>query len=224
MGRFEETLTDLERAAQRSPAVLVAYSGGKDAMCTMDMCVRTFKHVEAFFMYLVPGLEHVEVALDFARKRWGIETIRQYPHFTVPRLVKSGCYCYCPGRLDSMPDLRLGDIYAAAMADSGIRMIATGAKKADSMFRRKSWQQFEKDYLVYPLKDWGTRDVFSYLSIRGLPVPTGNKGHQASGVDLTTRDLLRIYDSFPADFDKIEEAFPYVRAVVKRREWYGISE
>jgi hypothetical protein len=49
---------------------------------------------------------------------------------------------------------------------SGLRcMVATGAKKADSMFRRKSWQQFEKDYLLYPLKDWGTREVLGYLSI-----------------------------------------------------------
>jgi hypothetical protein len=103
-------------------------------------------------------------------------------------------------------------------------MIATGAKKADSMFRRKSWHQFEKDYLVYPLKDWGTRDVLGYLQFRKLPVPTRNEGFQTSGVDLTTRDLLRIWRQFPADFERIERVFPYVRAVVKRFEWYGIEE
>jgi 3'-phosphoadenosine 5'-phosphosulfate sulfotransferase (PAPS reductase)/FAD synthetase len=103
-------------------------------------------------------------------------------------------------------------------------MIATGAKKADSMFRRKSWQQFEKDYLLYPLKDWGTRDVLGYLSIRGLPTPSLNEGFQTSGVDLTTRDVLRIHDAFPGDFEKIEKVFPYVRAVVKRRDWYGVTK
>lgn len=223
MGRFEETLSDLQRAAQRSSAVLVAYSGGKDAIATVDLCVRTFKKVECFFMYLVPGLEHIEAGLEFARKRWGV-TIKQYPHFTLSKLLKSGVYCPNSYKRDDLPDLKLADIYAAAMADSGIRMIATGAKKADSIFRRKSWQQFEKDYLVYPLKDWSTRDVLGYLRLRGLPVPTRNEGFQTSGVDLTTRDLLRIHDQFPADFDRLERVFPYIRAVVKRRDWYQVTE
>jgi phosphoadenosine phosphosulfate reductase len=93
VGRFEETLRDLEIAAGRSPSVLVAYSGGKDAMCTMDLCVRTFKHVEAFYMFLVPGLEHIQTAIEFAKTQWGIKVIHQYPHFTLPKLLNTGCYC-----------------------------------------------------------------------------------------------------------------------------------
>jgi len=224
MGRFEETLDDLKRAAERSPDVIVAYSGGKDALATMDLCVRSFRKVAAFFMYLVPGLEHIQATQEFAKAQWGITDMLHYPHFTLPKLLRAGIYCPNRYTRDDMPELKLGDVYAAAIADTGIRMIATGAKKADSLFRRKSWKQFEKDYLVYPLKDWSTRDVLGYLKIRHLPVPTMNAKHQTSGVDLTTRDVLRIYDSFPQDFEKMEKVFPFIGAIVKRRELYGITE
>jgi 3'-phosphoadenosine 5'-phosphosulfate sulfotransferase (PAPS reductase)/FAD synthetase len=110
------------------------------------------------------------------------------------------------------------------MSETGIRMIATGAKKSDSLFRRKSWHQFEKRYIVYPLKDWSTRDVLGYLNLRKLLVPTKNDKFQTSGVDLTTRDLLRIHDQFPADFERMRAVFPYIGAVVQRREWYGVIE
>ena len=223
MGRLEETLRDLNIAASRSSSVLVAYSGGKDALATMDLCVRTFKRVEAFFMYLVPDLEHVEAMLDFARKTWGVN-IRQYPHFSLPKLLNSGAYCPSHYSRDNLPEFRLAEVYGAAMQDANIHMIATGAKKSDSLFRRKSWHQFEKDYLVYPLREWSTRDVLGYLNLRKLPVATKNEKHQTSGVDLTTRDLLRIHDQFPADFDRMERVFPYIRAVVKRRDWYGVIE
>lgn len=223
MGRFETTLHDLEIAAQRSSSVLVGYSGGKDSIVTMDLCVRTFQKVECYFMYLVPGLDCAEVMFEFARQQWGVKTIHQYPHFTLPGLLKAGCYCPNSYKRDDLADLKLADVYSAVMADTGINMIATGAKKSDSLFRRKSWKQFEKDHIVYPLKDWSTRDVMAYLHMRKLPLPTNNKGHQTSGVDLTARDLLRMYDEFPGDFAKMEKVFPYIRAVVKRREWYGIA-
>ena len=223
MGHCEETLADLSKAAERSSSVLVAYSGGKDAMVTMDLCVRSFKQVRAFHMFLVPGLECIQAMMDFAKSRWGITEILQYPHFCLPKLLKAGIYCPNHYSRDNLPELQLTDIYGAAMHDTGVHMIATGAKKADSIFRRKSWQKFEKDYLVYPLKDWSTRDVLGYLQLRSLPMPSMNNGHQTSGIDLTARDLLRVHDEFPRDFAKLEVVFPYVGAVVKRREWHGIA-
>jgi len=67
---LQETLKRLETAAAAHKRVLVAYSGGKDSIATLDLCVKTFgiENVECFFMYFIPGLRCVEDELDKARK------------------------------------------------------------------------------------------------------------------------------------------------------------
>ena len=129
-------------------------------------------------------------------------------------------------------DETLRDLEQVAKKHSSCLVAYSGGKESVHHWRRKTWGQFQKEYLVYPLREWSTRDVFAYLSMRHLPVPTGNQGDGAgasgagvpgSGVDLTARDLLRIYDAYPDDFERIEAVFPYVKAVVKRREWYNVA-
>lgn len=36
---------------------------GKDSIAVMDLCFKYFKHVQPFFMYMVPGLQFQEEAL-----------------------------------------------------------------------------------------------------------------------------------------------------------------
>ena len=49
----------VETAAAITDRVLVAFSGGKDSVVTLDVCVRHFAHVEGFFMYQVLSLIHI---------------------------------------------------------------------------------------------------------------------------------------------------------------------
>ena len=51
---IENTFQSLQGYAEKYDAALVSYSDGKDSRAVMDMALRTFKRVEAFFMYLIP--------------------------------------------------------------------------------------------------------------------------------------------------------------------------
>lgn len=216
-----DTLAALTSAASRDGAVLVGYSGGKDSLATIDLCSRTFARVEAFFMYLVPGLACVEEALDYGRRRWGV-TIRQYPHWVVGNIVRNGVYCNSHWANLGLPEWKLHDIYDLAAAESGCRIVATGAKRTDSLWRRRQMGTWARDDMLTPLASWNKFDVLGYLQARGIPNPSSS-GRNATGVDLSTPALLWLHDEHPEDFRKVCEAFPFAEAVVWRRKFYGVA-
>ena len=77
-------------------------------MIVLDLCRKTFKKVICF-MYLVPGLEHIERQLQFAREIWS--EILQYPHWLLSRLLKNGIYCNNHHCFDNLPIIP-NDIYS----------------------------------------------------------------------------------------------------------------
>lgn len=216
-----ETRKLLEKEAASSDKVLVSYSGGKDSLVILDLCLRHFKHVECFFMYLVPGLQCIEEVLDVARKRWGV-TIHQYPHWLVAKVIANGAYCMNHISLDSLPEWKLRDVYTLAVADTGIGRIATGAKKSDSLWRRRNMSTAKYAEVVYPIAEWSKLDVIGYLNTQGIPLPASS-GRSATGIDLSTPSLLWLHDTFPDDFRRLCETFPFAESVVWRRKWYGVE-
>lgn len=221
MNRVQETFKILEAAARKTPAVCVAFSGGKDSLCVLDLCVRTFPRVEAFFMYFVPGLSFIEKQLEYARQRYHV-TIRQYPHWAVVGAMQSGAFCPNHYRYDLL-EWKLHDVYSLAMFDSDTRLIATGAKRTDSLWRRKMLKSWgDRADVIYPCIGWNMFDILGYLKAQDIPLPDAS-GPVASGVDLATSELLFMYDHHPEDFAKIARCFPYIKAVVYRREWFGIG-
>lgn len=226
MQPLQETLKRLETAAAAHKRVLVAYSGGKDSIATLDLCVKTFgiENVECFFMYFIPGLRCVEDELDKARKRWGVK-IHQYPHWVLHKALAYGFFTNPWYTLDDLGfvEWKLDNIYALAMAETDIGLIAHGRKRSDSKWARRvlaTWG--DKDTLLYPLIGWSKLDVLAYLTANNLWVP-GTSGRNATGVDLSTPSLLWLHDNHPQDFARIEHVFPYVRAVVERRRMFGVD-
>jgi len=179
-------------------------------------------------MYLIPGMECVEEALEVGRKRWGMQ-IRQYPHWVLSKLLNSGVYRLTHD-LDTrlfdkqFPDLKLKDIYALARADSGIQLLMTGAKKADSIWRRKmlgNWGSQED--VLYPLIEWSKVDVLAFMKANDLPEPSSSEKN-ATGIDLTPASLLWLHDQHPRDFARLCEVFPLAEAIVWHRKFYGGEE
>lgn len=217
---FTSTVELLKSLRVADEAVLVAFSGGKDSLVVLDLCSRVFSRVVAFYMYFVPGLSFIEEQLAAASKRWSCE-ILQYPHRSFIDAIKGGVFCNNYHSFDDLPSWKPKDIYNLVSMDTGIKLVCTGAKEAD-FWQRKSMLKKEILPGVHPLQKWNKFDVMAYLKHHNIPLPECS-GRMATGVDLSAPSILWLHDTHRSDFEKLCEWFPYAEAVVKRREFYGIS-
>lgn len=225
--RIIQTRKELETLAQTHEGIIVSYSTGKDSMILLDLCSKVFKRVVALHLYFVPGLGYIETGLEYARQRWGCEVI-QLPHWAYVEAVKTNQYCNYPGA-ESLAEIKLADIYKLAMQRTGLRLVATGAKKADGLWRRRWMKNIRKgakyDGVLFPMQDWLRLDIQAYMKTHHIPMPelssTGAK--DATGITCHNEVLLWLYDRHRGDFDKMRRVFPFIEAVVARREFYGIG-
>jgi 3'-phosphoadenosine 5'-phosphosulfate sulfotransferase (PAPS reductase)/FAD synthetase len=201
-----------------APAVLVAYSGGKDSLALMDLCVRAGRRVEAFFMYFLPGLDYTRHWVEFAQRRWSV-TVREYQHWGITYYLRRGVFRAAPD--DDCPKLTILDIERAARQDSGIEWIGYGYKKIDSLQRRgfltHDWPGGinEKRKCFAPLAEWNNTEVKAYLSRRGIPCP-GIDGKRSTGISLTPECLEWLRDEWPDDYRRILKVFPYASGQADR--------
>lgn len=228
---FKQSLELLQEKARTHEKVLVSFSGGKDSWCCLDLCMKAgFKHVQPFLMYMFPGMSMDAAEIRKAEAHYpGIKVLR-YPHWLLFRVLKYGVFCdgHWKKRLE-MWEPKLFDLYAAICHETGISLICHGAKEADSIWRRKVYfSSYHFEPMLYPLKRWSKFDVLAYLKINNLEhVATGSAERQkknAGGIDLTAQSLLWMHDQHHEDFERIKVMFPYIEAVVKRRDWYGIAD
>jgi len=213
----------LEEAAKKHDSILMGFSGGKDSLVCLDLCTRYFKRIECFHMYLVPGLRVIDERLDVARQRWPEIPIHQLPHWVVFKFIYFGVYCDLRSKYDGWFDhkVQLRDIYDWLAAQTGIKLIASGARGKDSGWRRRNLKAISAyDDVLYPIVGWNVLEVLSYLKARNLPIPR-SENRKASGVDLHHQYLTWCWDEFPDDFAKIEAYFPYVRASLYKEMWHG---
>lgn len=209
----------LEQAIEtvRGKDVIVSFSGGKDSLVVMDLAVQHARSVHAFFLELLP-LDVMDAQLAESEQRWGVP-IRRLPHWLRFENQKTGAYCF---HATDAPELRLNDLYAVVRKQTGAKLIVTGAKASDSLWRRRTGvAKFAGDDLKAPLWHWSKKDVLQYLRAKGIPQPEADARHNATGIDLSYPSVLWLYDNYPDDFRKLERFYPFVGAIIKRREWYG---
>jgi len=219
MKRLDETLKMLKDAAAEHDSIAVSYSAGKDSVAVMDLCVRSFRRVVGFHMYLVPGLECIDRDLAEAEQRWKVQ-ILQYPHPNLRESIKFGYFCNPRWTRDDLPPWKLKDVYSLVSLETGCRLIANGAKRADSLQRRAYVGTLKG--VLHPIAGWSQADVYAYMGLRRLPKSRTQMFSVMNGVDLSPPTLIWLHDNWPKDFEKIEEVFPFVRAVIKRRDWRGV--
>ena len=202
-------------------AVLVAFSGGKDSICCLDLCMRYFKRVQPFFMYLCPDLEFQEKTLRWYEERYQTSIIR-IPHFEASNFMRYGSF--------REPDLNVPivdvkDTYDYLRAETGIFWVCAGERIADSIVRRAlikhSGTIDAKRGRFYPIANWTKKDVMSYIKLRGLKLPSDSKRLGFSFRSLDGEQLAAIKERYPEDYQKILRAYPFAGAAVERYERYG---
>lgn len=222
-----ETLEILNAARRKSDSVLVSFSGGRDSLVVTDLCLRVFDRVEGFFMQVVPGLETVEGPAIEAAARFGMK-LHMTPHWIAFRLKRYGIYGFEPREREDWPEIKIRDIYALMIAETGISVIATGAKRVDSIWRKryldstKAWTE-----VINPVVGWSKHEIAAYLLSHKIPLPQGSTGRSelgaeeakaAGGIDLSKGAVCLLYDRSPSDYALLEAEFPFVGAIIKQRE------
>lgn len=224
----ENTIREMKELATKHDRVLVGFSGGKDSLVILDLACRFFKQVVPFYMELVPGLEFDNRRLAIAKERYGLDVIR-FPHFIFWEYLKNGIYCDFIEAFENLPEIKAWDYYRWVIHETNCSLMLDGMKKSDGTFRRRKFanESAEEKRMRYrPIKSWLKWEVLNYLKAQNIPLPKQESSTAAgnAGVSLQVQEVLWMHDNYPADYEKIKAAFPYVDAIVARRDFFGLTD
>ncbi len=197
---------------------IVAFSGGKDSVVALDVCVKRFKTVHAFYMYLVGGLTFSDRIIKFYEDRYGLK-IHKVPHFMLSEWLRYGTFR--PADY-SVPIVSPKNCYDYVRELTGAWWIGGGERIADSVWRRamikNSGSIDEKRGRFYPLADWTKSHVLSYIRQNRLLVGEESAKLGFSFRSLLPEDMVKIKAAYPRDYETIKKWFPLVEAGVKHHE------
>lgn len=211
----------IKTQAKVADAVLVGFSGGKDSIVTLDLCMRYFDKVQPFFFYLCPGLEFQEETLGWYERKYGVEIIR-LPHFEVSNFLRYGSF---RDPDFNVPIVSITDSYNYLRLQTGITWIAAGERINDSIVRRamikESGTICAKRARFYPIANWTKQEVLKYIKHHKLKLPRDSKNLGFSFKSLDGSELAYIKATYPRDYEKILSFYPFAGAAVERFERYA---
>jgi phosphoadenosine phosphosulfate reductase len=206
--------------------IIVAVSGGKDSLATLDICCSRFRRVEAFFLYTVKGLSFQESLFDYLESRYGVH-VERIPHQDLARLQGEQILSWYRPSIEPFRVPSNRELYDHIRRRFGIDWIATGEKKNDNMLRRACMMlhgQWDWSRLCYyPLMDWSNVQVWNYNNLRNIPTPADYVWGRGSFAGMTGKDLYYLRHYFPEDYERVIAVFPFAAAVMKQYELYELK-
>ena len=213
-----------DRLAAENRPVLVAFSGGKDAIATELALQDAGIETVLAHLYYIPGrtpgrtLAFVEQGLTDLEQALG-KPIHRYPHPSFYRWLNNFVF-QPPERCEiieaaQLPTPDYAGMWALIRRDLGLpedTWVADGVRAADSIVRRASFSRHgimkTKDRKVSPVADWLKAEVLDRISAAGITLPVDYElfGRSFDGID--HRFLQPISERFPADFERILDWFP----------------
>ena len=211
----------IKTQAKITDKVIVAFSGGKDSVVTLDLCFRYFEEVVPFFMYQVPELSFQEKLLQYYEDRYDTEIIR-VPHFEVSDFMRYGTY----RNFDlNVPIVSITDVYNYIRQETDIWWIAAGERINDSIIRRamikNSGSTDVKRGRFYPVSGWKKGEVLQYIKRKKLKLGENSRKLGYSFRSLDGKTLSMVKSIYPQDYERILALYPLAETAVKRWETYG---
>jgi len=217
-----------EISALSGGVCFLGFSRGKDSIAALVWLKRFFTRIIPFHCCGVPHLSFVDESLKYYEDLFGCEILRFIEgdvmraigdlHFQPPtaeaEINDMDLWLY--DKLDIVELLR-------RELDLPDAWCAWGILTNDNMFRRmycaKRFRN-ENRKSFYPIYDWTRRQVIETLVAERILLP---KDYLVKNRTLSAmpqyRDLKGIEEKYPADMQRIEDVFPFIRAEMARQEF-----
>lgn len=221
---IEKTISYLQDLAKVNSEVLVAFSGGKDSLVVLDLACKIFPTVVAYYQYMLPESDYEADRMALAKERYKNCSFISIPSWVLFEYLRTGVFCDEGMSKDGWPEYKAKDVTRIVQEATGIKLVLTGMRKTDNFTRRVSLDKDgEKRNVYHPVKDWNKHEILAYLVSAGIPVPQ-IKSALGNSFDITchSSSVLWLKENFPRDFEKMRRLFPYIEAVLWRKELYGI--
>ena len=153
---------------QTDTAVLYYSAGGKDGIALLDMLAPVFKRVICYYMWLVPGLDHVKPYLQWAVRKYPNVEVRQIQHYQRDYYDRFGFFQDGEGD-PSIKPRKVGELEEEVRQETGIKWAFSGMKGVDGYMKRMRLLTFKKRNgtymtdkgMVTPLPSGRTRRCFA---------------------------------------------------------------
>ena len=228
-----------ELAAEGKP-VIVAFSRGKDSICTMISLLEMGIEVIPVHLYRVPGLKFEEDSIKHFEDFFQMK-IYNIPHGNLWYYFINGVFMepwqrsiiMAAGIQEIPNDVMWWDFKESLGLDPLGTWVADGVRAADSPARRLSmithgpttdsprkWgdEVFRKKY-HHSIWDWKIADIRRCLDINKvqLPIDYDLFGRTFDGLDY--RFIKPLQEHMPEAFETVKEWFPAVEMELMRHEW-----
>ena len=222
VNKFAQSLTLIRHVRQQTDTAVLFYSsGGKDSIALLDMVSPLFNKVILVYMYLIKDLDHINIYLDWAKKKFRNVEVMQVPHFVLSTINTFGFFCE-PDEAEK--EKKESDIIKGIVEKTGVPFVIHGMKGVDGYMKRMRLKKFAKDNngmfispinVVYPLALWTNKEVLRYIQAKNLIKPM-TYGYQSIcyGLSFDYEVLIYLKNNFNADYKKMMEAFPYFEHVM----------
>lgn len=210
-------------------ACILGFSRGKDSLAAWLFARQFFDVIIPFHCAAVPHLSFVDESLDYYERFFGTPIARCFDG-SVTEAITGLVYQPLEDE-DAIDDLALtawNNLYVADVlrrVESRLNAwCAFGISLNDSMERRIYVSQSKGKNLdnmsFYPCWDWPKSMVLETVEAAGLKLPKDYllSNRTVAGAP-AYRWLKRLEEVFPADFERVEAAYPLVRAELARNHF-----
>jgi len=206
-------------ARQFTDTINVGFSCGKDSLVTLDLCRRTFPKVNAFFMWMIPGLGFQDRYLDYIRDTFKVNILK-LPHWQLGVMLRANAFRPGSNSTANTPLLTLKDIEIEVARQTNCQWFAYGLTRFDSLERnamlRRCGGLDVKAHRVFPIMHFTRWAIFAYLRQHRIKLPIDYFMFGRSFGRLWPEELQAVQARFPSDYETLQTYFPHIQAQITR--------